>query len=69
MTTDTTPATKGDLNELKEEIFHYFDLTVETIRHDLEGANHDQIELLKDARLDHERRLLQLERSVGFRAR
>lgn len=43
---------KGDI---LSEIKHYFDLTVETIRHDLLGANKDDIEVMRDriTRLEH----------------
>lgn len=56
---DQTPATKRDIGELerrlKSDILRHFDLTVETIRHDLLGANRDDIETLKDrvGRLEH----------------
>ena len=79
---DNSPVTKGDLKQdlkqLKEEIFRYFelkqeethrhfDLTVETIRHDLLGANHDEIEVLKDTRKNHEERIVVLEEHAGIR--
>lgn len=77
MTYDSRPATKGDvdllrqefeqkLDTVKEEIMRHFDVVVETIRHDLLGANRDDIELLKDGRTDHERRIRRLERSTGI---
>ena len=60
------PATKQDLRLLeqrlrttKEEIIRHFDLTVETIRHDLLGANADRIELLHD-------RITRVEQHVGL---
>jgi len=75
MNDDTAPATKADLRELhdeiktsKEEILHEFRLTVETIRHDLLGANHDEIGQLKDKSQDHELRIRCLERSSGLAA-
>lgn len=55
----TAPATQKNLKELEvrllSEIKRHFDVTVETIRHDLLGANHDDIEVIKDrvARLEH----------------
>lgn len=67
------PATKTDIAMLmkeigklydaqdrwKEEIRRHFDLTVETIRHDLRGANKDEIVALKD-------RVSRLERHTGL---
>lgn len=52
----------------KEEILRHFDVTVETIRHDLEGAHRDDIQLLKDTHRRHEERLMRLERHVGLAA-
>ena len=43
----------------KDEIIRHFDLTVETIRHDLLGANKDDIDVLKD-------RVTRLERHTGL---
>ncbi|MBI3331406.1 hypothetical protein HYZ99_00415 [Candidatus Peregrinibacteria bacterium] len=56
---DNAKATKGDIRsvrqemralktEIVEELKRHFDVTVETIRHDLLGANKDDIEVLKD---------------------
>lgn len=56
------PATKADIQMLmeqigmlydanqrwKSEIMEHFDLTVENIRHDLQGARRDEIESIKD---------------------
>lgn len=67
---DTAPATKKDLRELegkldaklekyKDEILRHFDLTAENIRHDLAGANRDEIEMVKD-------RVTRLERHTGL---
>ena len=44
----------------KEDIMRYFDVTVETIRHDLLGANKDRIE-------QHEDRIRRLEQRIGLR--
>jgi len=73
MNDETTPATKADIrglreeiNTSKEEILHEFRLTVETIRHDLVGANRDEISQMKDKSQDHERRIVRLERSSGL---
>ena len=78
---DNAPATKGDLRKLKkeillevngmmksnnEEIFRYFNLVAETMRHDLVGAHPDQVEVLKDKSVNHEERIKALERSKGF---
>ena len=68
----------GEMRQMKEEIFRYFDLkqqetfrhfdlSVETIRHDLLGANHDEIEVLKDARKNHDKRIVVLEEHAGIR--
>lgn len=83
MSYDKTPATKGDLDLLREslegrmqrqaerfeawkdEIIRHFDVIAEDLRHDLLGAHHDEVELLKDAREDHERRIRRLEQSTG----
>lgn len=70
---DTSPATKADIKMLmdsmgklfdanekwKDELKGHFDLTVETIRHDLIGAKNDKIE-------NHEDRLRKLERHTGL---
>lgn len=62
-------ATKEDLQDLRvglkkeilQEIKHYFDLTVENIRHDLLGTNRDEIEVIKD-------RVTRLEQHTGLAA-
>ena len=63
---DQTSATKADIrairddmNVFKEEILRHFDLTVEAIRHDLQGVNRDEIETIKD-------RVTHLERHTGL---
>ncbi len=43
----------------KDEIIRHFDVAVETIRHDLLGADHDEIEGIKD-------RVTRLERHTGL---
>ena len=76
---DTTPATKDDLCELedrlmrkmaanKEEIMRHFDVVAERLFHDLAGAHRDEIEILKDRKDDHERRIRHLERAAGLLA-
>ncbi|MFA4875716.1 MAG: hypothetical protein WC840_00840 [Candidatus Peribacteraceae bacterium] len=54
------------MDDQKDEILHEFRLSVEIIRHDLQGANHDAIEQLKDNDKKLERRVTQLERSTGL---
>lgn len=77
MKDDTTPATKGDLAQLrdeldrkiesfKDEILRHFDVAVENIRHDLTGALRDAIEIAKDLKDNHERRIRRLERAAGL---
>ena len=70
----SAPATNGDLRQLrtdlgkemqkmKQEILReiklHFDVTVENIRHDLLGANRDEIEVIKD-------RVTRLEQHTGL---
>jgi len=50
----------------EDETLRHFDTTVETMRHDLQGASRDQIELLKDKKTDHETRITRLEQYVGL---
>lgn len=52
--------------EAVEEMKRHFDVVVEDIRHDLLGANRDEVISLRNSKVDHEQRLLRLERSVGF---
>lgn len=52
--------------EAVEEMKRHFDVVVEDIRHDLLGANRDEVIGLRNSTVDHEQRLLRLERSVGF---
>ena len=51
---------KQDFHSFKDEIIRHFDVAVETIRHDLKGANRDEIETIKDrvTRLEHHTGLL-----------
>ena len=49
----------------KSELKEHFDLVVENIRHDLSSANREEIEVLKDGRRGHEKRILALERIGG----
>ena len=54
-------ATKEDLYSLETRILLHFDVTLETIRHDLTGANLDRISLLDD-------RVTRLETHVGLKS-
>jgi len=54
-------ATKEDLKEMKEEIFHHFDFVVENIQHDLKSANREEIVVIRDKLDDHESRIKDLE--------
>ena len=54
--------------ELLDELKRHFDLTVETIRHDLQGANRDELSMLSDTTRDHEGRLQTLEKVAGIAA-
>jgi hypothetical protein len=53
--------TQEQIAEMEERMMRHFDLTVETIRHDLLGANKDKIE-------NHEDRIGRLERHTGLLA-
>jgi FKBP-type peptidyl-prolyl cis-trans isomerase (trigger factor) len=53
--------TQVQIAEMEERMMRHFDVTVETIRHDLLGANKDKIE-------SHEDRLGRLERHTGLLA-
>ncbi|MCB9808211.1 hypothetical protein H6770_03050 [Candidatus Peribacteria bacterium] len=53
-----------DTEKWKEEIKADFYIAVGQIRHDLIGANRDEISVLQDARQDHERRIATLESRV-----
>ncbi|MDD5041932.1 MAG: hypothetical protein PHX87_06160 [Candidatus Peribacteraceae bacterium] len=48
-----------EMQHMRDEILRHFDLTVETIRHDLTGANRDEMETIKD-------RVTRLERHTGL---
>ena len=54
------------MDDQKDEILHEFRLAVEIIRHDLQGANHDAIEQLKDNDKKLDRRVTRLEQSTGL---
>jgi len=64
---------KGEIAELrhdvelsKVEIKRHFDVVIEDLRHDLIGARNDEVEVLKDSRKDHERRIRHLEKNAGL---
>lgn len=63
---DATEGWKDEMRDTterwKDEVKGHFDLAVETIRHDLLGANRDDIASMKD-------RLTRLERQTGLAAR
>lgn len=61
---EKTMATKDDLRQLKEEIFHHFDAAVEEIHHDLAGANKDEISFIANKQDDHEHRLRRIEKRI-----
>jgi hypothetical protein len=58
----------AQLKTFKDEILRHFDLAVETIRHDLVGADRDEMAQMKDRSQDHEQRILRLERSSSLAA-
>ncbi|MBC7815809.1 MAG: hypothetical protein IAG10_02795 [Planctomycetaceae bacterium] len=59
---------RKELTGMKDEILRHFDVMVETNRHDLLGAKHDEIEVLKDRSKSHERRIVRLEGFTGVTA-
>lgn len=79
---NTAPATKADVVLLmdsigklydanenwKNELKEHFDLVAENMRHDLLGANHEEIALLKDTQITHGRKIARIERHVGIAA-
>ena len=52
----------------KDEIIEHFDLTVESIRHEMKAAHHGSVELLRDQTADHAKRIKRLERHAGIAA-
>ena len=52
--------------ESEDRMKRHFDLSVETIRHDLKGANRDEINVLKDRSQSHDERITHLERHAGI---
>lgn len=51
-----------------EETRRHFDVVAEDIRHDLAGANRDEISVLQDAKVDHGDRITKIETVVGLAA-
>jgi len=74
-----TPATKGDIKRLdgnfkrletkmdqwKEEIIRHFDVVAEQLRHEVLGANRDEVGVIKDKQTNHEERIERLEQHTG----
>jgi septation ring formation regulator EzrA len=56
----------GKVEEFKDEMTRHFDVVVEDLRHDLIGARSDELEVLKNCRQDHEKRIRRLEKSAGL---
>ncbi len=54
------------VEEFKDEVTRHFDVVVEDLRHDLIGARSDEVEVLKDGRRDHEKRIRRLEKGAGL---
>ena len=50
-----------DMKKQKDETIHHFYVVLEDIRHDLQGANKDEIEVMKDKINNHEQRIGELE--------
>lgn len=51
-----------------EETRRHFDVVAEDIRHDLAGANRDEISVLRDAKVDYSSRITKIETVVGLAA-
>jgi len=56
---------KEEMGSIKEEILRHFDVTVENIRSDPEGANADEISAIKGKQAQHDERITVLERRSG----
>jgi hypothetical protein len=54
------------MGSMKDEILRHFDVVAVDMRHDALGANRDEIEVLKDAKVDHEERIIGLEQMAGL---
>ena len=67
-TKDDLKKIRGEMSSMKDEILRHFDVVAEDIRHDLQGANRDEIEVLKDGKTDHEQRIVHLEQVAGMRS-
>jgi hypothetical protein len=55
-----------EIGSMKEDIFRHFDVAVENIRHDLEGANADEISVIKDRQGQHDERISVREQRSGL---
>jgi hypothetical protein len=58
--------TEERIAESEERLRRHFDLAVETIRHELTGANKDKLAVHDDQLNDHAKRLRRLERHAGL---
>ena len=69
---------KGEISHINKEMSHmkgeimnvrdHVDVVVENIRYDLQSANREAIEVLKDRSKDHGKRIGVLEQAVGLAA-
>lgn len=60
------PTLTREMGSMKDEILRHFDVVAVDMRHDALGANRDEIEVLKDAKVDHEERIIGLEQMAGL---
>jgi phosphopentomutase len=61
-------ATQRQIREVEERMTKHFDLAIEIVRHDLEGAHRDRLANY-DQKLDrHDARLHRVERQLGLAA-
>jgi len=54
------------LKESEDKIINNFNVVAENIHHDTAGANKDEIEVLKDSRQNHEKRIIKLEKHTSL---
>ena len=57
---------REDMETWKNEVTNHFNLVAENIRYDFSSANREEIEVLKDGRKAHDKRILALERTAGL---
>ena len=57
----------GEMVRQFDELRRHFDVAVENVKHEMAGANADEISLLKDTGDNHEKRLRIAERKLGLR--